>query len=86
MIDSFNEHFERNREVMRRFRIGDNVVLTYTGRSSGRVLGTVIGYETFGNDGLVELLVKIVTIGRLRETDSTPVWTVNTDNTQVELA
>ena len=81
----FAEHFESNREILRNFKINSNVVISYQGRKENQVLGTVVGYDTFDNDGHVSLLVKIVTYSRLRESDTPPVWSVDPVRTQVEL-
>lgn len=80
--EAFAKNFDANRKILRDFKINDNVVITYEGSSP--LLGTVIGYETFDNDGRITLMVRIITYSRLRESDSMPIWTIDPLRTQVE--
>ena len=81
--EAFSSNFYANRKILRDFKINDNVVITYEGSSP--LLGTVIGYETFDNDGRITLMVRIITYSRLRESDSMPVWAVDPLKTQAEV-
>ena len=80
--EAFDSNFYANRKILRDFKINDNVVIRYEGSSP--ILGTVIGYETFDNDGRITLMVRIITYSRLRESDSMPIWAVDPLRTQVE--
>ena len=81
--EAFAKNFDANRKILRDFKINDNVAIRYNGSDTVH-LGTVIGYETFDNDGGISLMVRIITYSRLRESDSMPIWTIDPLRTQVE--
>ena len=84
-VESFAENFDANREILRKFKINSNVVITNSEDKHSPWLGSVIGYDTFDNDGRISLMVRIITYSRLRESDIMPVWEVDPTQTKVEL-
>lgn len=71
------EVFERNRKVMRNYRINDNVIV------NGQ-FGTIVDYDAWNNDRKVYLVIKMHTEGKLRREDAVAQWTIDTDLTKVE--
>jgi hypothetical protein len=71
------EVFERNRKVMRNYRINDNVIV------NGQ-FGTIVDYDAWNNERKVYLVIKMHTEGRLRREDAVARWTIDTDLTKVE--
>jgi hypothetical protein len=71
------EVFERNRKVMRNYRINDNVIV------NGH-FGTIVDYYVWGVEKKVWLKIKMHTESRMRDTDHVPLYTIDTDLTPVE--
>jgi hypothetical protein len=71
------EVFERNRKVMRNYRINDNVIV------NGH-FGTIVDYYVWGEEKKVWLKIKAHTERRFRDTDPAPLYTIDTDLTTVE--
>ena len=71
------EVFERNREVMRKFKINDNVIV------NGH-FGTIVDYYVWGDEKKVWLRINMHTERRWKESDPTPHYTIDTDLTVVE--
>lgn len=71
------EVFERNRKVMRNYRINDNVIVN-------EQFGTIIDYYVWGEEKKVWLRIKMHTERRWKDTDPVPLYTIDTDLTKVE--
>ena len=71
------EVFERNRNVMQKFKINDNVIV------NGH-FGTIVDYYVWGEDKKVWLKIKAHTERRWKDTDPIPHYTIDTDLTPVE--